>query len=96
MWSSLYSCLLSLPLPLLCFSSEAVRESYFVPGNPVGKAHLHDYAALLLIGSGEIILPERDVSDCNGPQSNRITLPIPNFKFIHFRSEQAPLQSSSD
>lgn len=96
MWSSLSSCLLSLPLPLLCLSSGAVRESYFVPGNPVSKAHLHDYAALLLIGSGEIILPERDVSDWNGPQSNKITLPIPNFKFIHFRSEQAPLQSSSD
>lgn len=63
MWSPLSSHLLSLALALLRLSSEAVKESYFALGNPVGQAHLHDYAALLLIGSGEIIRAERDVSD---------------------------------
>lgn len=62
-WSPLSSHLLSLPFTLLCLSSKAVKETYFVLGNPVGQAHLHDYAALLLIGSGEITLAERDVSD---------------------------------
>lgn len=61
MWPPLSSHLFSLPLALR-LSSEALREPYFVLGDPVSQAHLHDYAAVLLIGSREIVLAERDVS----------------------------------
>lgn len=62
---------------------QSSRVPYFVLGNPVSQAHLHDYAAVLLIGSREIIRAECDVSDWNGPQSNKITLPIPNLQTLN-------------
>lgn len=57
------SSLLSSALFTFRLSCEALRERYFVLGEPVSQAHLHDYAAALLIGSREIVLAERDVSD---------------------------------